>query len=207
VTSVHRFPVVGGVSAMRVPFVATLVAVGALTVEAWDAAVGAAVIGGIIHVLWRNVVLEVSPTGLSRGFVLRGVFLGPTTVLPWPTIAEVHTDWCRPSDDTALETTVRARDGTTLRFSTAMGVGAYMKCLNKVVGHLPRDVRSGLTEATLGEGQPGRGQMLAAAGTASVLALLLVALIGIYYLWAQGRSTLSRYLEDTSAPVEQAGPR
>lgn len=205
--SVQRFPLAGGVTALRVPFLATLVAAGALAVEAWDVAVGAAVLGGIAQGLWRSVVLEVSPTGLTRGFVLRGVFLGPPTVLSWPAIVDVHTDWCRPGDDTALETTVRGRDGTTLRFSTAMGFVAYWACLAEVARHLPGSVRSGLTEATLSEGPPGRSQMLASARTASALALLLVALVGLYYILAQGRSSLARYLEDVPAPVERAAPR
>jgi hypothetical protein len=207
VISVHRFPLIGGLTALRVPFVATVVAIGALAVHAWDAAVGAAIIGGITHVLWRSMVLEVSPAGLTRGFVLGGTFLGPTTILPWASIREVNTDWCRPGDDTALETTVRSRDGTTLRFSTAMGLAPYWACLAAIADHLPRARRSGLTEATLGGGRPGPAQVLAAARTIVALALVLAALVGIHYLWAQGRSSLSRYLEEISAPVERAQPR
>lgn len=205
--SVQRFPLLGGVATLLVPFVATLVAVGALTAEAWDVAVGAVTLGIVAQVVSRSVVLEISPTGLTRGFVLGGAFLGRTTVLPWTAIVDVHTDWCRPHDDTALETTVLGRDGTTLRFSTAMGLGAYWACLAEVAGHLPRSSRSGLTEAALGEGHPGHAQIIAAARTALALALVLVALVGIYYLWAQGRSSLSRYLEDPPAPAERAEPR
>jgi len=205
--SVHRFPLMGGVTALRVPFVAALAGAGALAVGAWDVAGGVAVLGTIVQGLWRSVVLDLSPTGLTRGFVLRGAFLGPATVLAWPTIVDVHTDWCRPGDDTALETTVRGRDGTMLRFSTAMGFAAYWACLAEVVRHVPGAVRSGLTEATLDEGQPGRSQMFAAAKTAGALALLLVALVGLYYVLAQGRSSLARYLEDAPAPVERAAPR
>jgi hypothetical protein len=41
--------------------------------------------------------------------------------------------------------------------------------------------------------------VLAALRTAAVLALLLVALVGLHYVWAQGRSSLARYLEQTGA--------
>jgi hypothetical protein len=204
---IRRFPLVGGVAALRAPFVAALVALAALTVDAWDVTVAAAVVGVILHGVWRGMVLEVSPTGLTRGFVLGRAFLGSTTVLPWPAIVDVHTDWCRPGDDTALETTVRGVDGTTVRFSTAMGLRAYWACLAEVAGRLPRTDRSGLTEATLGEGHPGPSQFLAAARTAIALALILIALVGIAYLWAQGRSSLSRYLEEIAAPVERDRPR
>jgi len=207
VSSSRRFPLMGGVAALRVPFVAALAVAGALASGAWDLAIGVAVVAMIVQGLWRSVVVEVSPTGLTRGFVLRNVFLGPTTVLPWSAIVDLHTDWCRPGDDTALETMVRGRDGTTLRISTAMGLRAYWACLAEVANHLPAGVRSGLTEATLRGGEPARGQMLAAAKVAGVLALLLVALVGLYYVLAQGRSSLARYLEDTPALVERAAPR
>jgi hypothetical protein len=205
--SPHRFPLMGGVAALRVPVVAVLAVACGLALEAWDVAIGVAVLGVVAQELWRSVVLEVSPTGLTRGFLLRSVFLGPTTVLPWPAIVDVHTDWCRPGDDTALETVVRARDGTTVRFSTAMGLRPYWTCLAEIACHLPVAVRSGLTEATLECGQPGSRQTLAAARVAGVLALLLIALVGLYYVLAQGRSSLARYLEDTSAPVELTAPR
>jgi hypothetical protein len=207
VPSAHRFSLMGGVAALRVPFVTALAIACALAVGAWDLVIGAAVLGMIAQGLWRSVVLEVSPTGLIRGFLLRGVFLGPTTVLPWPAIVDVRTDWCRPGDDTALETTVRGRDGTTLRFSTAMGLSAYWACLAEVAHHLPVTVRTGLTEATLGGGQPDGRKMLAAARVAGVLALLLAALVGFYYVLGQGRSSLARYLEDIPAAVERTAPR
>jgi hypothetical protein len=207
VPSVHRFPLMGGVAALRVPLVAALAVAGGLVVGAWDLAIAAAVLGTMAQRVWRSVVLEVSPTGLTRGFLLRGVFLGPTTVLPWSAIIDAHTDWCQPGDDTALETTVRGRDGTILRFSTAMGLRTYWTCLAAVADHVPIAARSGLTESTLSGGQPERGQLLAAARVAGALALLLVALVGLYYVLAQGRSSLARYLEDIPAAVERTAPR
>jgi hypothetical protein len=207
---VRRYPVVGGAAAWRVPFVTALLAGAALSVlRAWDLALGVLVLGCVAQGLWRSVVTEVSPTGLTRGFLLHGRFLGRTTVLPWRAVAEVHTDWCRPGDDSALETTVRGRDGTILRFTTAMGLGPYWTCLAEVVAGAPGAVRSGLTEATLADGPPGRRVALGSAATAGALALVLLVLVGVFALWAQGRSSLSRYLEESgpaSGPADAADP-
>jgi hypothetical protein len=78
-----------------------------------------------------------------------------------------------------------------------------------VVGHVPEAHRSGLTEAMLVEGPPRRREVCAAAVVAGGLALVLVALVGVFYVWAQGRSSLARYLEDTgtsAGPVRRAEP-
>jgi hypothetical protein len=200
--TLRRYPVVGGVAAWRVPLLTVLVASCALSLKAWDFAVSVAVLGYIAHELWRNVVLESSAVGLTRGFLLKGSFLGRTTVLPWPAIEEVHTDWCRPGDDLALETTVRGRDGTTLYLSTAMGLGPYWACLADVVHHAPRAVPSGLTEELLADGPPGWRHGLSSTATAGALALVLVALVGVYYVWAQGRGSLARYIEETAGQPE-----
>jgi hypothetical protein len=191
-----RYPLIGGVASWRVPVLAALLAAGALALDVSDLAAAVAILGWLAHGLCRSVVLEISPVGITRGFVLNGDFRGPATVLSWPLIAEVHTSWCRPRDESALQTIVRASDGVAVRFSTAMGLAAYWTCLAEVVRRTPGAVRSGLTDAVLADGPPARSHLLSAMVTAAALALILLALVGLYHVWAQGASWLSRYLAD-----------
>jgi hypothetical protein len=181
------------------PVVLMLVAGGAAVHGAVEVAIVAGVLGWGTFRLARAIVIEVSRTALTRGLVARGVFRGRSTVIPWSAVAEVHTAWRRPGDDSALETTVRAFDGRTVRLSTRMGLAAYLACLSEVARRAPAAVHSGETDAVLADGPPTRQHVLAALRTAAVLALLLVALVGLHYVWAQGRSSLARYLEQTGA--------
>jgi hypothetical protein len=84
-----------------------------------------------------------------------------------------------------------------------MGLRAYWTCLASVAARVPPGRRSGLTEAILTHEPPGRRTFLAAARTAGLLALALAALVGIHYLWAQGPSSLARYLEQTGATADR----
>jgi hypothetical protein len=195
----RRYRVVAGLSAWRIPVLTGICAIPAVTAEAWWLAVGVALAGGVATALARGVVIQVGAAGLSRGLVLRGVPLGWGLAIPWRAIVEVHTDWCRPHDDSALQTTVRGRDGTEIRLSSAMGLGRYWACLADIVASAPWAVRSGLTEEVLAEGPPTRRHVLSAAAVAGALALVLAAMAGIHYAWSQGRSYLSRYLEETGA--------
>jgi hypothetical protein len=198
----QRYPVVGGVAAWRLPVLTTLLALGGLALGTWGLAVGVVVLGWIGQRLRRSVVIEVSPDGLARGLALEGVFANPTS-MSWTSVVAVETDWWAPHDDHALETTVRSRDGTTIRLSTAMGLQSYWACLAEIVRRAPGALRSGLTDATLASGPPSRRDAIAAVKTAGALSLVLLMMIGLCYVLAQGRSSLSRYLEETatSPPV------
>jgi hypothetical protein len=57
----------------------------------------------------------------------------------------------------------------------------------------------------LAEGPPGRRGFLSAAATAGALALVVVAVVGVHYLWAQGRSSVVR-LQDPDRPPEPGAP-
>jgi hypothetical protein len=186
-------------AALRVPLFTVLMVAGALAVEAREAAVLIGLAGWGIHGLWRGLTIEVSGAGLTRGLVLKGGFVGRTTVIGWRTIEDVHTDWCRPGDDSALETTVRARDGATIRISTIMGLGAYWACLTDIVRHAPPTTATGLTAATLAEAPPARRDVLSAAAPAAALGLIIVAVVLLHYVWAQGPSTPARQPEQTGA--------
>ena len=196
----RQYRIAGGVAAWPIPVVSSLLALGALGLGALELTVSIAILGFIAQTIWRGSVVETSPVGLTRGFLLNGRFVGRTTVIAWSSVASLHTDWRRPGDDTALVTIVRDRDGRSIRLSTAMGLGQYWACLAAVARHAPRAARSGLTDAVLAEGPPGRRGFLSAAATAGALALVVVAVVGVHYLWAQGRSSIVRLQDPDRAP-------
>ena len=197
--SLGRVPVIGGIAAWHVPLVAATLGLSALGLGLLEIAVAVGVLGFVAHSALRSFVVEISPRGLTHGFVLNGRFLGRTTVMAWDAVASVHTEWRRPGDDTALATTVRDGQGRAIHFTTAMGLGRYWACLSAVAAGAPAARRSGLTEALLADPPPGRRSALSAAATAGVLGLVIVALVGVHYLWAQGRSSLARSLEPGGA--------
>ncbi|HSE94569.1 MAG TPA: hypothetical protein VLD61_01680 [Methylomirabilota bacterium] len=197
----RRYPAVGGAAARWGSLlIVALVVYGALGRDAWGLALGTVVAAVILVGLRRSLVIEVSPDGLARGVILQDAFVAQPRAMAWGAVVDIHTQWSRPRDLSSLETTIRARDGATIRLSTAMGLTSYWACLADVVRHAPGANRSGLTEAMLAEGPPGRRDVYAAAMVAGVLALVLVALTGVFYVWAQGRSSLARYLEETGHP-------
>jgi len=198
----RRYPLLGGAVAWYLPLLAAVLGAGAGAFEAFDVAIGAAALGWAAYRLTRSVVVEVSSTGLTRGLLGMGVFRARTTSIPWGAVAEVHTAWCRPGDDFALETAVRDREGRTIRLSTAMGLAPYWACLAEIVRHVPSAARSGLTDAVLADGPPSRRHVVSALGTAAGLALVLAALVALHVLWAQGRSSLARDLERIGAARE-----
>lgn len=108
---------------------------------------------------------------------------------------------------------MRDTHGRAIHFTTAMGLRDYWACLAAVAARVPAARRSGLTDALLTGEPPGRRAVLSAAGTAGLLALLIVVLVGIHYLWAQGPSSLTRYLEQTgrgglvARPLESSARR
>jgi hypothetical protein len=197
--SLRRVPVIGGIAAWHIPIVATTLGLGALGLGLLEIVVAVGVLGFVAQSALRSVVLEIAPGGLTRGFLLNGRFLGRTTVIAWGAVASVHTEWRRPGDDTALATTVRDAQGRAIHFTTAMGLGRYWACLTAVAAGAPAARRSGLTEALLADAPPGRRSALSAAATAGLLGLVIVALVGVHYLWAQGRSSLARSLEPEGA--------
>jgi hypothetical protein len=202
-----RYPLLGAPAAWYLPLLAAVLAAGAVAYQAPDLAIGAAALGWGAHRLTRSTVVEVSGPGLTRGLLGPGSFRACTTVMAWSAVTEVHTAWCRPGDDLALETVVRDREGTTIRLSTAMGLAAYRACLADIVRLAPAAARSGLTDSVLADGPPTRRELASALGTAAGLALVLAALVAVHALWGQGRGSLARDLERLGAGGEAAGPR
>ena len=198
----RRYSVVGGAPAMYLPLLAAVLGAGAVAFGAFDVAIGAAALGWAVYRLTRSVVVEISSTGLTRGVLGIGAFRALPVVIPWGAVAAVHTAWCRPGDDFALETSVRDHAGRTIRLSTAMGLAAYWDCLDEIVRRAPAAARSGLTDAVLGDGPPSRHHLVSALGTAAGLALVLAAFIAVHALWAQGRSSLARDLDRIGAAEE-----
>lgn len=197
--AVRRYPLLGGPAAWYLPLLAAVLAAGAVAFEAFDLAIGAAALGWVVHRLTRSTVLEISPPGLTRGLLGMGAFRARTTVMAWSAVTEVHTAWCRPGDDFALETVVRDREGRTICLSTAMGLAAYWTCLDEIVRRATLAARSGLTDSVLADGPPTRRHLVSALGTAAGLAPVLAALVAVHALWAQGRSSLARDLERIGA--------
>ena len=198
---IRRYPVLGGAAAWGLSLLAILLAAGAVAFRGVEVAAGIAALGWAAHRLSRSVVVETSPAGLTRGVLALGTFRTRATIIPWRSIVEVSTAWCRPGDDSALETAVRDREGRTIRLSTAMGLVAYRACLAEIVRRAPAAARVGLTDGLLAEGPPGR-HLVAATRAAGALALVLAAIVAIHFLWAQGRSSLARDLEQASAVGE-----
>jgi len=199
---IRRYPVVGGAAAWCLPLLAVLLAAAAAAFRGVDVAAGIAAVGWAVHRLSRSVVVETSPTGLTRGLLALGTFRTRTTVIPWRSVVEVRTAWSRPGDDSALETAVHDGEGRTIRLSTTMGLAAYWACLAEIVHRAPAAARVGLTDGVLADGPPERHDLVAAIRAAAALALVLAAVMAVHYLWAQGRSSLARDLERASAVGE-----
>ncbi|MGH3119180.1 MAG: hypothetical protein ACRDQ2_19090 [Gaiellales bacterium] len=190
----RQYRLVGGLAAWQIPILSTIMVLGALMLNVLELTLIVALLGFVAQSLWLGGVVETSRVGLTRGFVLNGRFLGRTTVMAWGSVASVHTEWRRPGDDTALVTIVRDREGQSICLSTAMGLRVYWACLARIVTGAPRATRSGLTEAVLADGPPGHRKVLSAAATAGALALVIIAVGSVHYLWAQGRSSFARQL-------------
>jgi hypothetical protein len=199
---VRRYPILGGVARWPIAWVTGTLALGAAVLGAADLLVVGLLLGVLAYRAASSPMVELSPRGLTRGIVIQGRFLGRTTVMAWHAVASVHSDWRTPGDDSALATVVRDHEDRVIAFSTAMGLGNYWECLAGIVAATPAATRSGLTEAILAEGPPVRATLLAAARTAAMLGLAIAVLVGICYVWAQGPSSLSRYLE----PVNDVEP-
>ncbi len=201
----RRYPVLGGVARWPIVWLTGTLVIGTTALGAADLLVLVLVLGLVAYRAACSAMIELSPRGLTRGLVVQGRFLGRTTVMAWDAVASVHSDWRVPGDDSALATVVQDHEGRAIAFSTAMGLQNYWECLAGVVDATPAATHSGLTEAILAEGPPGRATLLAAARTAAVLGLVIVALVGLHHLLAQGRSSLSRYLEQAPAGEPAGG--
>jgi hypothetical protein len=155
----HRYRVVGGVAAWRVPMVFGFLIIAAAGAGEWSIACVLVAIGLVVQALEQGAVFVISPRGLTRGFVIASSFVGPAWIMPWASIAEIATGWRGGRDYTALETTVRARDGSVLRFGSQMGLATYQALLAEVHVHAPATtVRSGLTQQVIDEARrPGFG--------------------------------------------------
>lgn len=202
----QQYRMAGGVAAWPIPVVSSILGLGALSLGSLEAILVIALGGFVAQVLWLGAIVEISPVGITRGFMLNGRFVGRTTVLAWNTIATIHTEWRQPGDDTALVTIVRDRDGSSIRLTTAMGLRDYCASLAAVCSSASFATHSGLTDAVLDDGPPGRRTLASAAATAGVLALVVVALVGVHYLWAQGRSNFARQIEQAERSAPSARP-
>jgi hypothetical protein len=192
----RRYPVVGAVwTAVGVLLAGAVVAYAGPWLGRWDVAVPVAALGLAGTHLARRLVIEVSPDGLARGLILGDAFVLRPTAIAWSAVVDVHTDWAQPGTRAALVTVVRARTGAVVRLSTTMGLATYWACLDDLTRRAPGAAWSGLTEATLASGPPGPRELLAALRTAAVLALILIAMVGVFHVWAQGKSSLARSLE------------
>lgn len=198
----RTYPVIGGVASRGAPLLGALAALGTGVAAGWDLAVAVVLLLTAIAALWPRVVVQVSGAALVRGRRAGRTTVGALVVIPWPRVTTIHTDWRRPGDDTALETVVTGADGAAIRFSSTMGLHAYRACLADVTARAPRARRAGLTEAVLAS-RSARGELLPAAATAAGLALLLAALVGLHYVWAQGKSSLARQLEAVERSTER----
>lgn len=202
----RQYRIAGGMAAWPIPVISSVLGLGALSLDTLELALVIALVGFVAQTMWRGGVVETSPVGLTRGFLLNGRFLGRTTIIAWSSVVSVHTDWRRPGDDTALVTTVRDGEGRSIRLSTAMGLRQYWACLATIASRVPPARRSGLTEAVLDEGPPGRRGLISAAATAGALALVMVGVVGLHYLWAQGRSSAVRQQEQAGQATESSLP-
>ena len=191
---VRRYHVVGGAAAWCVPLTTAALALAGLALGPLELVVAVGVLGWVGHGVSRSLIVESGPAGLTCGFLLRGRFLGRAAVLPWRAIVEVRTDWGRHADDSTLVTTVRGAAGEAIHFSTLMGVGDFWACLADVMRGAPHAERSGVTDTLLAEGPPARHHARSSAMATAVLALIVLALVGIHYVWAQGQSSLARHL-------------
>jgi hypothetical protein len=200
----RRYPVLGGAAGWSLPLVALALAAWAVWHGALDLGLAAGAVAWGVHAVLGSLVVEVSPRALTRGVLAAGTFRGPSTVIPWSGVADIHTAWCRPGDDSALETFVRDGDGRAIRISTGMGLAAYWTCLGEIARRAPDAPRSGVTDAVLADGPPARHHLVSAGRTAAALALVLVAVVALHYVWAQGRSSLARSLDASGAAP--AGP-
>jgi hypothetical protein len=202
----RQYRIAGGVAAWPIPVVSSILGLGALSLDALEPTLVIALLGFVAQLLWLGAVVEISPVGVSRGLLLNGRFVGRTTILAWDRITRVHTEWRHPGDDTALVTTVCDADGRTIRLSTAMGLRDYCRCLSAISSRAPFATRSGLTDAVLNEVPTTSRGFVSAAATAGVLALIMVAFVGVHYLWAQGRSSVARQLDEEVPPSPSARP-
>jgi hypothetical protein len=202
---VRRYSILGAAVRWPVVWITGTLALATVALGAAEFLVIVLILGILGYRAVCSAMVELSPRGLTRGLVVGGRFLGPTTVMAWGAVASVHSDWRIPGNDFALTTVVRDHEGRAIAFSTAMGIRNYWTCLAGVVAATPAATRSGLTEAILADGPPGRTTLLASARIAAVLGLVLVALVGLHYLWAQGRSSLARHLEPVPGLEPAAG--
>jgi hypothetical protein len=150
----RRYPLVGGLAVWRLPLLATASAACALSTGEWEVAAAIGLVAVALRGLDRGLTLESSPAGLARGFVFDGKFLGPSRTVPWGAIVEVRTAWRGPRDYSGLVTTVTARDGATIRFTSRMGLVAYRALLEDIAGRAPGARRCGLTAEVMLEALP-----------------------------------------------------
>jgi hypothetical protein len=177
----RRYRVVGGVAAWRFPIAFGFLTAAAAGAGEWSIACVLAATGLVAHALEQGAVFAISPRGLTRGFVIGSSFVGPARIVPWASIVEIATGWRGGRDYTALETTVRSRDGIVLRFGSRMGLAAYQLLLAEVHVHAPATaVRSGLTQQVIDEArQPGFGVSPVWATALSVVVVLALLALAV----------------------------
>ena len=144
----RRYRLLGGLLAWRIPVVVVVLSAAALWTREWAIATGVAVLGAMIWQLDGAAIVEVSSQGLACGYALPGGVVAGVRVVRWRLVDAVETRWLRPNDFTALETIVRARDGS-VRFTTSMGLRAHRRVLREVERRAPHARHLGLTDEVL----------------------------------------------------------
>jgi hypothetical protein len=146
----RRYRLLGGIFGWRVPVVSLVLVLGAAWAREWAAVCIVSVIGLMAWEVDRAPVVEISRTGLARGFALPNGALAGAHVVSWRFVDAIETRWARPNDFTVLETIVRAPGGT-VRFSSRMGLRAYRRVLREVQRRAPQARHLGLTDELLTE--------------------------------------------------------
>ena len=149
--STRRYPMIGRLATWSVPLVCGVLAAALLSKGEWVAAVILCLLAAMLLRLEGTLVCEVSPAGLARGVCVGGAFVGPARVIAWPAVEEIMTDWRGGRDQTLLVTTVQGRDGSTLSFTSTMGLRAYRALVAEVACRAPHARLTGLTAQLLAE--------------------------------------------------------
>lgn len=146
-----RYRALGGMTAWLATALWGALVLGAVAVGHWPLALVLAVIGGAVWSLDPSAVIELSPAGISRGFMLAGRYTRTPRVVAWSSVREILTRWQGPAGYTALATTVSDAEGNSLVFTTKMGLRAYRLLLRQVAAAAPEARQGGLTRQLLAE--------------------------------------------------------
>ena len=176
---VRRYRALAGVASWWAPGLWLILIVAAAGIHGWTLAMMVTVVGAIVRSLDPSVVLELSTTGLSRGFTLAGSFVGMPVVLGWPSIETIATSWRAPGDFSILETVITGGHGERVVVTTRMGLPAYRRLVREIVAAAPGAQHIGLTRQLLAEWDDPNPAEIHAADPGLVLAVLILVAWGL----------------------------